>query len=442
MKFFNLFRKELKEMLSIQTILSMVVTVIVLSLAGQAMSKAMSDSSEESQDITICDQDNTDFTKAFLSVLETQTKDNNGSVTYVDIGSEDYVKELKNLDIKNVVIIPKGFSQQVENHETAKLKFVQRMTSLATMSNISTGSDNALAIIQASVKSTIYGQKITDGTMTQAEMLQLESPVELEETTVVGDKSDNISSSIVLSMCSLQNMIVPIIMFILIMFSSQMILNAISTEKLDKTLETLLSAPVSRLSVISAKMLSAGVVAALQAVLYMFGMKNMMSGMTDSMGDTSAYTGSLEKLGLTMNAGQYALVGVQMFLSILIALSLSLILGALAKDAKSAQTLVLPITFSAMIPYMLAMFVDLKTLTPVVKYIVYAIPFTHTFMASENTMFNNTGLYLGGVIYQLIFLTICMTLALKLFMSDRIFTMSLGGGSRKKKGFAFLKNKK
>ena len=40
MKFYSLFRKELKEMLSLQTIITMIVTVVVLVMAGQAMSGA------------------------------------------------------------------------------------------------------------------------------------------------------------------------------------------------------------------------------------------------------------------------------------------------------------------------------------------------------------------------------------------------------------------
>lgn len=173
------------------------------------------------------------------------------------------------------MIIPKGFTEQVKQHKKADVGYVQRMTSLATMSNINTGSDTALAVIQQAVKSTIYQDKLSSGAMTEDEMNQLEDPVLLSETTVVGDKADKVSSSVVMSLCSAQSMVVPIIMFVLIMFSAQMILSAISTEKIDKTLETLLSAPVSRLSVLTSKMLAAGVVAALQAVVYMFGMSKM-----------------------------------------------------------------------------------------------------------------------------------------------------------------------
>ena len=434
MKFFNLFRKELKEMLTIQTIITMVVLVAVLYAAGGAISGSISESTENSKNIVICDKDNTDFTKYVLGEMERQIKESGGDFKNVDVQSEDYAAELKRLDVKSVVIIPEGFTQQIQNNETAKVKYAEKMTSLASLSNISTGSDAALQLIQASVKNAIYENKINDGTMTQEEVKQLEQPIELDESTVIADKCENISSSIITALCSMQGMLVPIIMFILIMYSSQMILGAISTEKIDKTLETLLSAPVSRLSVVSAKMLSAGVVAALQAVVYMFGMNQMMSGITENMGDTSQYNQALENLGLTMSVGQYVLVGIQMFLSILIALSISLILGVLAKDAKSAQSLVMPINIATMIPYVMSMFIDIKTATPVLRYVVYAIPFSHAFMASENVMFGNNSVYIGGLNYQIVFLIVCMTIALKIFMSDRIFTMSLGGGkSRRKK---------
>ena len=113
--------------------------------------------------------------------------------------------------------------------------------------------------------------------------------------------------------------------------------------------------------------------------------------------------------------------------------SISLVLGVVATDAKSAQSLVMPINFAAMIPYFLSIMVDIKTLSPVVKYVVYAIPFTHTFMASENVMFSNMSLYWGGFAYQVVFLAVCLFIAMRIFMSDRVFTMSLGGKNNKRK---------
>ena len=431
MKFVNLLRKELKEMLTPQTILTLVIMVIILSVAGDAMTGAMETTQEESSRITICDQDNTDFTKSVIALMKNPADGIENDVTLVELESDDYAKELKRLDKKNLVIIPKGFTEQVDKGEQAETIYVSQMTSLSTMSNVSTGSDTALSIIESAVKSALYTDKVSKGQLAEDEVLQLETPVTISETTVVGSKSAEISSIILYSMCQMQGMFVPIIVYLLIMYSSQMILNAVSTEKLDKTLETLLSAPVSRMAVLSSKMLSAAIVAALYAVVFMFGMNNMMSGIT--VGDTSEYKDIIEYLGLSLSAGQYVLVGIQMFTTILISLSISLILGALAKDAKSGQTLIMPIMIAAIIPYLLALMLDIKTLSPILRYIVYAIPFTHTFMASENIMFGNMSVYWGGLVYQLIVLTVCMTFAIRVFTSDKIFTMSLSLGQKKNK---------
>ena len=74
MKFFNLFRKELKEMLTVQTIVMMFVLVGVLYASGNAISGTISDSTENSKNIVICDKDDTDFTKYILSEMEGQIK--------------------------------------------------------------------------------------------------------------------------------------------------------------------------------------------------------------------------------------------------------------------------------------------------------------------------------------------------------------------------------
>ena len=223
-------------------------------------------------------------------------------------------------------------------------------------------------------------------------------------------------------------------MCLLIMYSTQMRMSDISTEKLDKTLETLLSSPVSRLSVITAKMLSAAIVAALQAAVYMFGMNRMMAGITGDLANDKNYEEILKNLGLSMSVGDYILVGIQMFLTILIVLSISIVLGALAKDAKSAQTLQMPIMLLAMVPYFVTMFIDVKTASPAIKYVTMAIPFTHSFIANQNVMFGDYTTYFIGLAYQFVLLCICLFFALRIFMSDRIFTLTLGGGKKKSGG--------
>lgn len=438
MKFLNLLKKELREMVTPTTILIMVMIYVGMMMLGNVMNTEIEKTVEEGSKIVICDQDNTNFTQAVIELMKKPSDDTENDVKLVTLQSEDYAKELDRLDEKSIVIIPKGFTEQVEGGKTAEYIFVSRLTSLSTMSNISTGSDMAGAIIKTAVVSALYADKVTKGQLTTDEILQLEAPVDIQEKTVVSDKTADIPSSVVVSLKSMENMFLPIIVFLLIMYSSQMLLNAVSTEKIDKTLETLLSAPVSRMAVLSSKMLAAGIVAAMYAIVMMLGMNNMMGSLP--MGDSDMYKESIEALGLTISGAQYILVGLQMFVSILIALSISLVLGVLAKDAKSGQSLLLPIQLMSMVPYIFSLTMDIKTLSPVVRYIVYAIPFTHTFMSIENIMFKNYTLYWGGLIYQLVLLAVCMTFAIRVFTSDKIFTMTLGGG-KKRSGGLFGKKK-
>ncbi len=433
MKFMSLFKKELREMITPQTIAILVMIYVGLMLMGNVMEQQISKIVEESSEIVLCDQDNTEFTQAVINAMKKPGADVTNEVKLVTLESDDYAAELKRLDEKNIVVIPKGFTEQVEQGKTAEYIYLTKMTSLSTLGNVSAGSESAKNLIQASVVASLYGKKLVQGKLTQAEITQLNKPVELKEVTVVQDKSAEVDSSSIISTKTMENMFLPIIVFLLIMYSSQMVLNAVSTEKIDKTLETLLSAPVSRLSVLSSKMLAAGVVAAMYAVVMMFGMNGLMSKMQAG-ANTSDVHEAIQTLGLTISGVQYILVGLQMFISILIALSISLVLGVLAKDAKSGQSLLLPIQLLSMVPYMLSMFMDIKTLSPVIRYVVYAIPFTHTFMANENLMFGNYTLYWGGLIYQLVLLAVCMTFAIKVFTSDKIFTMTLGSKTHKSGG--------
>jgi len=439
MKFVNLYKKELREMITPTTILILVLMYVGMTMMGSFMGDAVDKTIKDSSKIVICDQDNTEFTKSVIELMKKPAGgDSENEVKLVDIQSEDYASELDRLDISDVVIIPKGFTDEVEQGKTAGFIYVDKLTSLSTMANMSTGSSMAKNLIEISVTSALYAKKVAAGQLTTDEIKQLEVPVEITEKTVVSKNTEDIASQMVVSLKTMENMFLPIIVFLLIVYSSQMVLGAVSTEKIDKTLETLLSAPVSRMAVLSSKMLAAGTVAALYAVVMMFSMGNLRNAVPT--GDNN-YEEQLKALGLTLSGADYIFIGMQMFVSILIALAVALVLGVLAKDAKSGQSLLLPIQMMSMVPYMLSMFVDIRTLDPLpIRFLIYAIPFTHTFMSSENLMFGHWGLYWAGLAYQLVLLVVCMGFAIHVFTSDKIFTLSLGNGKKKKGGLFGKKN--
>lgn len=435
MKFITLLTKELKELLTIQTLALMVGVVVMMLFIGDIMGDKISEAMDmENETINVYDKDNSDFTKAVIDSIG----ELGYNVNRTNPASTNPQEMLDEISADSLIIIPEGFTNTVfDKNEQVTVEYIGRMSSTAMMSNISSLSSSvAVEIIKAAVTNSLMTGRF-GLSLEQAELL--DEPVLLNETTVVADRHAEISSSTLQGFVMSQTMIVPILVYILVIFASQMIISAISTEKIDKTLETLLSAPVSRLSVLGAKMTAASIVALLNAAAYMVGFSKLMDGVSgtevvqDSVGETFSVADKLSQLGLSMTAGDYILLGLQLFMTIMIALSISLILGAMATDAKSTQTLMMPVVFATMIPYLISLFMDINSIEPIpARILIWAIPFTHTFTAVNNILFDNMNVFWGGFIYQTIFFAVCMFFALKLFTSDKIFTISLNFGQKRK----------
>ncbi len=451
MKFINLLKKELSELINIQMLLSLVLTMGIFMILGNVMKSSIDEAIDSTKNVTIniSDRDQTDFTKAIeqalLDINDDPDENTSVKLKYFDTTGDDYAKILEDNDINNIVIIPEGFTKKVEADERPNIISVNRMESAATLSNISDGNSSAISLIRDCISSSIASEY----NISEEKYDLLEYPVDVTDNTVIDDKSAEISSGSIMAKISIQNMILPIIVFVLIIFTSQMLMNAIANEKIDKTLETLLSAPVSRLAIIGSKMLAAAIIALINAAVFMFGFSFFVSDSTTEVTETakSAVEGSISmdeafrQLGISLSTGDYILVGLQLFFTILICLSASLILGALVDDPKKTQNMLMPIMMLAIVPYMISMLADINTLPTPVKLVVYAIPFTHTFTSIPNLMFGHTTLFIFGLIYQILFFIVCIFFALRIFMTDRIFTISLNFGQKnkykkKKKGAA------
>ena len=438
MKFINLLKKELAELINVQMIGTLLIIVAMFALMGSVTSDAIDEAVESSKNIkvNIDDRDNSELTEDIIEKLKT---DYNAKVTLIESEGDDYAAILSDNKIKNLIILPDGFSDTFEKGEAPEVISVTKMKSASTMSTITEANTGGLEVISK----VIYDIVAEDSGLSETELAQMEKPISVTDNTVVNDKSAEVSSSSVLSKVSMQNMFLPIIVFLLIMLTSQTLITAISNEKIDKTLETLLSAPISRGAVIGSKMLAASLAALINAAVCMFSFSKFFAGAMENEAISGAVSSAvstddaLSTLGLSLGAADYILVGLQLFVTIMICLAISIILGALVNDTKSAQTIILPIMLLAMVPYVISMLTDVTELPTMLRWIMYAIPFTHTFAAVPNLMFGNMTLFWGGLVYEIIVLAVCLFFALRLFNSDKILTISLNFGQKskfKKKG--------
>lgn len=449
MRFGNLLKKELGELITKQAIISMVFILVIFVFMGQIMGKAMEESFDTST-ITLCNRDNTEFTNLLLDAI---TADGSTSINYVDIQGDDYASELKRLDIKNAVIIPEGYADSVlKEQKPADIIFVSTVSTggfSSTMSSIS--ASDVISVIQNETTDEIllktYG-------LSDEEVARVKEPTALVEYAVSGGKTAKISASSLQAVLMMQSMIAPFVIFFLLLMAAQMIMTAISTEKIDKTLETLLSTPVSRMTVLMAKMTAAVISALMNAVVMMIGFVCYMSGMmgnltneiTDSVNSAAAVSDTtvsvaqaMSDLGLVLSPVSYILFGLQLFFTVAIGLAISLILGAMATDVKSVQTLTMPIMIAVMIPFFITMFLDYSEMSAGFKAVMFIIPFTHSYTALTNLMNGDMIMFWAGLAYQAVFFVVCMFLAVRMFTTDRLFTMSVSSGSSKKSSGLFAK---
>lgn len=453
MKFGNLLKKELGELITKQAVISMVFVLVLFVFMGQIMGHSMEEGFDTST-LNICIKDDSDFTK---NVIERIKADKTTELNIVDIQSDNYYDELERLDLKYVVIIPEGYGDTIVNEKKPGQLIFASKVSLgfsAAMSSISS-SDAVSTIVDHSADEameSIYG-------LTAEDIALITSPANTVEFSAANGKSVEISAAAVSSIVMMESMIAPFAIFFLLLLASQMIMTAISTEKIDKTLETLLSTPVSRMTVLTAKMVAAIISALLNAVFMIVGfgvymvsiMGGAMSGATNgeanisdlagmtSVPDAGALTDvlstadAISQFGFSLSGVDILLFGLQLFLTLAIGLSISLILGATATDVKSVQTLVMPIMIAVMIPFFVTMFMDFGEMPVAAKVIMFLIPFTHSYIALTNLMSGDMIMYWGGLAYQIVFFAVCMFLAVRMFTSDKLFTMSFSSENKTNK---------
>ena len=254
----------------------------------------------------------------------------------------------------------------------------------------------------------------------EKEAKDIMNPIRTREFVVVGNKIVPGNPAIIRSVATSQSVMIPVILMIVIMYAGMMVITSMGMEKENKTLETLLTLPVKRRSIVAGKMVGGAAVALIMAGVYMIGFSYYMSSFTSEV--SGRITSTIKELGLVMTPGSYLILGASLFLAILTALSLAMILGLFVQDARSAQTMNMPIVLLVMFPFFVLMFKDIESLPLALKVILYLIPFSHPTIAAKALIFHNYLPVIGGMIYMAIFAAVTMYICVRIFNTDKILT--------------------
>ena len=418
-KFFILLKKEIQELLTPQMLVPLVIVVLVFVFIGKVVGREAA-KNNVSQPLAVMDLDKSAFSEKIIEVLG----QNNFTVNMILGDPSQLVEKTRQANQKAALLIPAGFEEGIKNGVPQEVKVYNVLSNFSFVgSRTSQILKGALLVVNENLSAQLIAQK-TSG----ADAAFIKQPLRMNDFVVIGDKQANISPDVVAGFIASQTTFIPIVLFMVIIFAAQLITTSIASEKENKTLETLLSSPVSRRSIVAAKLTGAGIVSLLTAGVYVFGMRYYMNGITgvsSAGGAGDAVTSAVGQLGLVLGVSDYLMLGLSLFLGILAALSVAFILGSFAQDVKSAQGLLSPLMILIMVPYFLTLFLDISSLSPAMKILVYAIPFTHPFLAAPGLLM---GQYINvwlGIAYMAFFFVVFVAIAAKLFSSEKIFTMKL-----------------
>jgi len=416
-RFTNLLAKEIRELVTLQLVISLAFTMGLFYFMGELAKKEVK-RAEATQKISVLDLDRSDLSKGLLDGLRL-VKFEIDAMAQED--KDAALQAAKKSDTSLLLVIPQGFGESVSRLEP---KEIDSYTFLRSFSLSSLKKSEIFKAIVAATNNFLSNENLkkkVPGIDPEA----LKNPIKSRDFVIVNDRMAHGSASAIAGFVYSQSIFVPIILMMIIIYSSQMVISAIAMEKQNKTLETLLTVPIKRTSIVTAKMLAAGLVGLLSAAIYMIGFKSYMGGMMGDVKVSADLNNVVQKLGLVLNTNGYLLLGISLFFAILCALAMATILGVLAEDFRSAQSLIMPVIFLVLIPYFLSFFSDIRTLSLPVKLLVLAIPFSHPFLASQNIILENYSAVLYGILYMAFFFLVLVVMAARIFSTDRVLTMKL-----------------
>jgi len=399
-----------------------VVPLILLPLMGKAVNIGMEQAQGETH-VAIANFDEGPYGKVLIKALEVAP---NVTVTVVNATSLDgaiqgAIKKEQNV----LVVIPPDFSSKLQANETATVEVYGIFMSISTGIKESVSEGRINSIIQV-LSDEIARIKVKNlGAGNPDAILQ---PIQTESRSVINGRVVDVSPTAVSSVIAAQAFTIPLIVFMMVMITSQMAAGAIASEKENKTLETLLTLPVARTKIVAAKIFGTAMMGLVAAIAYMVGMRYYMSSF--GLGSSGV---SLEDLGLSVTATGALMFALVVFLTIIIALSLAMIVATFAEDVQSATTLVSAVILPLAFPAFLLMYTDINDLPAVVKYILLAVPFTHPVVDYRYVLLSSYTPIAISMAYLTVVAVAILYATAWLFSTERILTAGVGWGRGRKK---------
>ena len=420
----KLVMKEVKELLTPATLIPIIIIAVVFASLGTAISGSTNVLSEKPT-IGLINQGNGPLSQFVHDNIASQAK-----IAYDQSDVIAGINAVKDQGGVCLIVINSSFDSNITSNHPGSISIYWIMRGAGLADALKTAPLEAV-LSQTSQK---LSRHLIDNSLSSNSSVILQPFTRADSTDFKGKLILGISPGSIASVISNQSLIMPLIVMMVIIYGGSMVINSMGTEKENKTLETLLTLPVSRNSIVLGKLIGATIVGLIMAVIYMVGLGYYMTSF-----NLSAPI-DLAKYGISLDLPKYILIGVSLFLALMCALALCLILGIFTKNYKAAQSMTLPITMLALIPMFVLMFTDFDSLPTAGQVLIFAIPFSQPTIAARALMFNDYTIVIAGIIYNAIFGLVTMFIAVKLFKMDILLTGRVKSAEQKRRRGLFSLN--
>ncbi|MBR4181173.1 MAG: ABC transporter permease [Candidatus Methanomethylophilaceae archaeon] len=431
----NIVKKELKELLTPGSVISVLAMVCLFAMLGGLIGgeaekakvlPAIALVDDENGEVTLPDGSQWSLYDTTVRIYSSSIPEGKSIDDYIvrlsstttsggSIDREDLQSKMRDAGLTSAIIVPDTFAESIANKKQADL---EQMYIYAAEGMFGSSPSMVASTVVTSLNNNL-SYALLSGVVGADQYGFYNNPIMTSTGTMVnGNYVENVTPSAISSQVSSQTMMVPLVIMIIIMMVGSIVISSMGSEKENKTLETLLTLPIKRTTIVTGKIIAAAIVGLVYGLAYMIGMSFYMNALTSEI--TSGV--NLNDIGLGFEGADYIFLLVSMFLSIVCALGICMILGAFAKNYKSAQTMTMPLSILAMIPAFIIMFSGWYGSAPIIQGILFVIPFSHPMIAMQALMYNDYTLVLSGIAYMAAFAVVTIAITVRLYNSDILIT--------------------
>ncbi|MDO5853656.1 MAG: ABC transporter permease [Thermoplasmata archaeon] len=432
----SIMKKELREMLTPGSVISVVIMVVLFAGLGMMINGEVEKAAslptigivaeEDAAYYTYVDEEGVTQEWNPVDYLKYIYGDYSDRIVVLNVSTSatdsEIIEAMQSQGVTSAVVFPSASdfraSMDSDTAVTVKQLYVYQPTGM-----FGTVSTSAVTTVLSYVNSVMSSILIYEGGYDDYEFIT--NPVVYSTastgTYVNGEVRTGISPDSITNTVTSQTLMIPLVIMIIIMMVGSIVISSMGSEKENKTLETLLTLPIKRTSIVAGKIIAAAIVGLAYGLAYLLGMSLYMGSMA-SMYSSTGTTVDLSSIGMALDLVDWFLVLVSMFLAIVCALGICMILGAFAKNYKSAQTMTMPLSILAMIPMFIIMFSGWYGAGTVLQAVCFIIPFSHPMIAMQALMYGDVTLVLEGVVYMAAFALVTILITVKLYSSDILIT--------------------